>query len=162
MKKHLSKRRVVVSALIAVLLAIASGVAYAYWTGGGTGTGPAAAGTTTGLTVHQTSNIVGLYPGGPAVTLFGNFDNSNDSAIHISSVTATVTGVTGGNTNVDQDHPECTAADFTIGGSAAGSTVPKGTGIGGWTGLNVQLNNGALNQDNCKGASATITYTANP
>ena len=32
MKKHLSKKRVVLAAIVAVALAIGSGVAYAYWT----------------------------------------------------------------------------------------------------------------------------------
>jgi hypothetical protein len=160
MKKHLTKKRVILLALVIVALAIASGVAYAYWTSSGSGTGSATAGTTSDVVVHQTSTVTGLYPGGPTVTLSGNFDNPNSGAVHISSVTATVTGITGGGN--DSGKPACTAADFTIGGSAAGSTVPTGNGVGSWTGLTVQMVDGAANQDNCKGASATIAYTANP
>jgi len=160
MKKHLSKKRVVLAAIVAVVLAISSGIAYAYWTSGGTGGGTAAAGTTSGIVVHQLSTVSGLYPGGSAVALNGKFDNSNSAAVHISSVTASVTGVTGAGT--DSLKPLCTAADFTIAGSAAGSTVPVGTGVGAWSGLTIQMVDGAANQDNCKGASATIAYTAVP
>src|SRR5450759_1033138 len=72
MQKHLSKKRVVLAAIVTVALALASGVAYAYWTSGGSGAGSAAAGTTSGITVNQTNSVSGLYPGGPAVALSGN------------------------------------------------------------------------------------------
>ena len=38
MRKHLSKKRVVLAAIVVVALAIASGVAYAYFTATGAGT----------------------------------------------------------------------------------------------------------------------------
>ena len=165
MKKHLSKKRVVLAVLVVVMLAIASGVAYAYWTSGGTGTSSATACTTTGITVHQTApvTVTGLYPGATPVTLSGNFDNSNSGTVHITSVTAAVTAISGAGTDLSK--PVCATTDFAIAGSfapAGGYTVPTGTAVGAWTGLTVQLLNGVANQDNCKGASATITYTVNP
>lgn len=145
------------SAAVALLAAVAG---YAYWTTGGSGTGSATAGTTSNLTVNQTSTVTGLYPGGTAQALSGNFNNPNAGAVTISSVTATVSGVTGAGTDLTK--PACTTSDFTIGGSAAGSSVPSGTGVGSWSGLTIQMVNGAGNQDNCKGATAQIAYTANP
>ena len=71
-------------AVIAVLATIAlAGVATAYWTQGGTGTGSASAGTTVGIVVNQTSSVAGLYPGGPPQPLFGNFDNPNASSVFV-------------------------------------------------------------------------------
>jgi len=58
--------------------------------------------------------------------------------------------------------PACAASDFSIGGSVGTTTVASGTGVGSWSGLTIQLLNTAANQDNCKGATANISYTANP
>jgi hypothetical protein len=134
--------------------------AYAYWTQGGSGSGSATAGTTSNITVNQTSSVSGLYPGGPAVTLSGNFDNPNPGSVRISSITGVVSSISGAGT--DGSKPACTTSDFTIGGSVGVTTVPSGTGVGSWSGLTVQMVNGAGNQDNCKGATANISYTANP
>jgi hypothetical protein len=154
-----TRRLALIGAFAAVALLAAVG-GYAYWTTGGSGSGSATAGTTSTLTVNQTSTVIGLSSGGAAQALSGNFDNPNAGAVPISSVTASVTGVTGAGT--DGAKPACTTGDFTIGGSAAGSSVPSGTGVGSWSGLTVQMVNGAGNQDNCKSATAQITYTANP
>ena len=70
------------AALTAVLLGIAA-TGYAYWTSGGTGSGSATTGTTTGITIIQTSTITGLYPGGPAQALSGNFTNTNSGPIKV-------------------------------------------------------------------------------
>jgi hypothetical protein len=134
--------------------------AYAYWTQGGSGTGSASAGTTSAITVNQTSTVTGLYPGGPSATLSGNFDNPNSSAVQLSSVTAVISSISGAGS--DGTKPACATADFAIGGSAGSTTVPSGTGVGSWSGLTVRLVDNGANQDNCKGATANITYTANP
>ncbi len=69
------------SATLGVLLAlVVVGGVFAYWTQSGSGSGTAQAGTTVPVTVNQTSPITGLYPGGPAQTLSGNFDNPNPGA----------------------------------------------------------------------------------
>jgi hypothetical protein len=174
MKKHLSKKRVVLAALVVVMLAIASGVAYAYWTAGGGGPGSATAGTTSSITVNQTNSaITNLYPGGPAQALSGTFTNPNPGQVQIASVTAVVSSVTPltGHTLIGDGTPDCVAGDFYITGSFAGPyTVPTGTG-GAWNGISVGMvnRNGtaapptqispAANQDNCKGATVNITYT---
>ena len=155
----MSRRRIFLLVGVVAVLAIAVG-AYAYWTQGGTGSGTATAGTTSTITVNQTSTVSGLYPGGPAATLSGNFDNPNASAVTISSITAVVSSISGG--AGDAAKPACTTADFSIGGSVGTTAIPSGSGTGSWTGLTIQLLNTAANQDNCKGATANISYTANP
>jgi hypothetical protein len=155
----MSRRRIFLLAGVVVVLGIAIG-AYAYWTQSGTGTGTATADTTSAITVNQTSSVSGLYPGGPAATLSGNFTNPSASAVNISSITAVVSSISNGSS--DATKPACTPADFSIGGSVGTTTVPSGTGVGSWTGLTIQMVNTAANQDNCKGATANITYTANP
>jgi hypothetical protein len=155
----MTRRRILVLVGVVAVLGAAIG-AYAYWTQGGTGTGTATAGNTSAITVNQTSSVTGLYPGGPAATLSGNFTNPNSGSVQISSITAVVSSITNGSS--DGSKPACTSADFTIGGSVGTTTIPAGTGVGSWSGLTVQLLNTNANQDNCKGATANITYTANP
>ena len=53
------------------LLAL-GGLAVAFWTAGGSGTGSGATGSGSALTVNQTVSPTGLYPGGSSA-LSGNF-----------------------------------------------------------------------------------------
>lgn len=135
-------------------LAITGGTAFAYWTQGGTGTGTAAAGSTIDIVVTQTSPAISnLYPGGPSASLSGKFNNPNPGSVNIVSVTAAVTSVS---------PSACAASNFIIAGTSGATTVPSGTAVGSWNGLTIQLNETGVNQDICKDAIATITYTANP
>jgi hypothetical protein len=137
-----------------------SAAAFAYWTQGGSGSGTANAGTPLAITVNQTGSPSGLYPGGPAAALAGTFTNTNASAVNLSSVTATVHAFA--SHTVDATKPDCTQADFAIGGASGANTVPSGTAVGAWSGLTVRMLDNGLNQDNCKGVAITIDYTANP
>ena len=141
----------------AVLLVAAAG-AYAYWTTTGSGTGSAADGTTVAITVNQTSVITGLYPGGPAAALSGNFDNTNPGAVRVGTVTASLVDVTG-----SVGTPACTIADFQQNNPAASvnAEIVSGNGVGAWSGPSVQLLNSGTNQDACKNASVNLSYTSN-
>ena len=106
-------KRIAIFAVLAVF--VMAGVAGAYWTQSGSGTGSASTGTTASITVNQTSAVSGLFPSASA-PLSGNFTNPNTSPIFVHSVTAVVNPAfdvpgTGGK-------PDCTAADFTITGTA--------------------------------------------
>jgi hypothetical protein len=129
------------------------GIAFAYWTNTGTGTGEATTGSNESIVVNQTSTVTDLAPGLPAQTLSGNFDNPNDGPVYVTSVTATVTGT---------DQAGCDASDYTIAGSApVNQQVPAGDGVGSWSGLTIQFNNKpAVNQDACKNAVVSIAYAA--
>jgi len=149
------------SAALGILLSLAvAGGAFAYWTISGSGTGSASAGNVNAVTVNQLSAVNGLYPGGPAQDLDGDFDNPNAGAVWVSSVTATVSAVTSAGI---VGKPACTTADFEIGGSApVNAEIPAGTGNGAWSGLTVRMLDSIANQDNCKDQTVTISYTANP
>jgi hypothetical protein len=155
-----SRKRITAIAVgTAVLLAIGGG-AYAYWTVSGSGTGTAATGTVAGsITVHQTSVVTNLRPGGAAQTLSGNFDNSDASPVYVTSVTVSIASVTtvppGG---------ACAAGDYTLTGAtmAVGAEIPAGTAKGAWTGATITFNDkAAVNQDTCKGATVNLAYAAN-
>jgi hypothetical protein len=150
MSKYTKKQKVAV-ALGAGAIAIAGGgVALAYWTQSGIGTGSASTGDTVAVTVHQTSTISGLYPGGPPVVLSGNFNNTNSGPVTV----GTVTGV------LDSTLPSgCVAADFTVTGSApVNAEIASGSGVGAWSGVTIQMNNTAANQDACRNKTVTVDY----
>lgn len=151
MMQRMKKKTVLVMTVAAVL--ILGGVAFAYWTNTGSGTGSATTGSNNSIVINQTSTITGLAPGQPAQTLSGNFDNPNSSPVFVSAVTAQVTGT---------DLPGCDATNYTIGGAApVNEQVPPGTGVGSWSGLTIQFNNKPdVNQDICKNAVVTIQYAA--
>lgn len=152
MRKY-SKRTLAAATVGAVAV---SGVALAYWTSGGSGSGTATSGTVLPVTVKQTSTISGLAPGLTAVTLSGNFDNPNSGPVYVGSVTATVASVTQAAGAVGS----CDASDYTLGGTApVNAEVASGNAAGGWSGLSISFNNKATNQDGCKGATISLAYT---
>jgi hypothetical protein len=157
-------KRVAILAGLAVF--VMAGVAGAYWTQNGTGTGTAASGTTASITVNQTSTITGLYPGGPSTALGVSLTNTNAGSVFVNTVTAAVHA--GWSSQGDLTKPACTAADFTIAGSVAvNAQIPTGT-TGTLAGLTIQMVNrndvvpgdGTGNQDNCKNVTVPIDYTA--
>jgi hypothetical protein len=152
MYRFKNKKKTAVIAIF-LLLAVAGG-AYAYWTAGGTGTGDVETGTTVALEANQTSVMTEMYPGDSAQTLSGNFDNDNDGPVYVTSVTAAITGVTGGD-------GLCTAADYTLASPImlVGHEVASGPGVDAWTGATIKFNNTGANQDGCKNATVTLTYT---
>jgi hypothetical protein len=63
-KLQFKKRRLLPVALAILVLVVGSGVAYAYWTSGGSNSGSAGVGTSQALTVSQTGSVTGLVPAG--------------------------------------------------------------------------------------------------
>jgi len=153
----LTRKTVAVAAGTAVLLS-GAGVAFAYWTNTGSGTGSATTGNNVAITVLQTASSAVLVPGGPPSTLSGTFTNTNASTVFVNTVTATLASVTGGGTTPLQ----CTIADYqldtptiTIGAQAA---VDDSTT---WSGIKVSMVNSGTNQDKCKGATINLSYASN-
>jgi hypothetical protein len=161
MRKFSLKKAAVVGAA-GVIVASGAGVAFAYWTANGTGTGTASTGTTQGITVNQTSTIAGLYPGGAAAGLSGNFDNTNASKVFVNQVSVAIKSGWSSSL-VDGSKPACTASDFTLVQPAATQAeIASATAVGSWGGASIALNdNPSANQDNCKGVSVPLVYTSN-
>jgi hypothetical protein len=162
MLRKFTKKRVIAALSIVAALALAAGV-YAFFTSGGSGTGSAGVGTASAVTVHQTTTVSGLLPGGPSVALAGNFDNAGPGAVKLAAVTAAVASVTPLAGHTANGKPDCTTGDFEVTGTSTDpGSIAVGTGIGAWSGLSVAMKETGLNQDNCQGASIAITYTAVP
>src|SRR6266566_2490660 len=127
MFKMNKKRGIILGALASLAIA---GVALAYWTAGGSGTGSApAAGAQSALTVNQTTVLTGMYPGDTAQTISGNFDNTNSGPTYVATVTASIASVTKA---VGAVTGTCDATDFTLANAAmtVGAEVPTGTAKG--------------------------------
>jgi hypothetical protein len=142
--------------VIAGLLGFLSlgGVALAFWTAGGTGSGSVATSAGTSVVVHQTSTATGLYPG-DSIALSGNFDNPNSGSVTVTAVTATIATFS---SQTDSTKPACTQADFSITGTSNNpGSIPSGTAVGSWNGLALNMVNSAANQDNCKGLTGAIS-----
>jgi hypothetical protein len=154
--RKISKKKLIVAGVATAVVAAGAGTALAYWTSTGSGSGNASVGSSSNITVNQTSSVSGLYPGGSA-SLSGNFDNPNSGAIRVGSVTAT--GVT-----VDAAHAGngCLAADFSVTGSAVvNAEIPAGNGVGSWSGLALNMADTGVSQDACQGATLTVAYASN-
>jgi hypothetical protein len=156
---HLKSRRRAAAALAAlVAVLVAGGAVYAYWTAGGSGTGTAAVGTVSDVTVNQTTTLTAMYPGDSAQTISGTFDNGNSGPVYVTTVTASISDVTkaGG-----APAGTCDATDFTVSPATAdvNAEIAAGSGVGAWTGIQIQFNNKASNQDACQGATVTLAYT---
>ncbi len=155
--RRINKKTVAVITGTAVVLA-GAGVAFAYWTAGGDGSGTAETGTSVALVAKQTSTVDDMAPGVAAQSLSGNFDNSNDGPVYVSTVTASIDSVTKA---AGAPAGTCDATDYTLTGATmtVNAQVPAGNGQGSWNGANIAFNNKAsVNQDACKLATVNLAY----
>jgi len=156
MKKHLSKKRVVLAAIIAVALAISSGVAYAYWTSTGSGTGSVAAangGTDLAITA---SGWASLAPGAVnAKPVNVVVQNPNTYSAHVNNV------VFGSVTTSDAG---CLPAWFTVSGSPLNLNADLAVGASTAStpfGTITMSDLPSIDQNACKSATITIHFTSN-
>ncbi len=151
------KKRALAAFACVGALAVA-GVALAYFTSSGSGTGAATVGSSSAVTLHATVTS-NLYPGASSPVSF-TVDNPSQGServgtITLGSITADAahstcsTTITGGN-------PDFTMAAVTVNhtfGSGNGQTVtPTGT---------LTMNETGANQDACQGATLTLHLTNN-
>lgn len=163
----ISLKKKIAAAAVAATIAGGAGIAFAYWTTTGSGTGSAA--TTAGVDgtlTFATATLAAMYPGDSAQGLVVTVTNPDaDESVYVSSVRAFVTVVGSG--------PACAADDFLLNGSPAPGTASAAVELG-WadqeliaggnaatTGDTIQFNNKpAADQDDCKSAAVTLNYLA--
>ena len=157
LRNKINKKR---AAIVAVFTLALAGTAFAFWTAGGSGSGSGEAANpgTQNVTVNQTSTVSGLYPGGPAGSLSGDFANSNSNPVKVSTVE--ITGIT-----VDAGHAtNCPASNFEADDSGLtvtdGDVAANSTSDGAWSGGTLALKETGANQNACKGATVTVSYSA--
>lgn len=159
----LKNKRVVAIAAGGGAVLLTAGIALAYWTSLGSGTGTADVGTDAGVTVTQDSTIAGLIPGGAAQPI--DFTVTNDSSTAPVEIRSVVIGF-------GSFAAGCSASDFTIvqptkpsvgtplsiAPSASLSFTSGGSGATGATGASIAMNNTGSNQDGCKLVTVNLTY----
>lgn len=156
--RKISTKKIVVGAVAAAVIAGGAGVAFAYWTSGGTGSGSATTGTSSDFDIATNDATGGpLTPGGPSETVHVVVTNNNSGHQLLSGLTVAVknsdgtawTSVTG-----------CSAADYAVSIPA----VPANTDLGNddtyETDVTVSMNNLGSNQDGCKGATVPLYIVA--
>ena len=156
------KKKTAVFVSAGIMTVAAAGAAFAYWTNTGSGDGSATTGTNVAITVNQTdSSDDALFPGGPATTLSGNFDNPNASQVYVASVTATIDTFSH---QADDTKPACTEDDFQLDTASVpvAAEVNDGIAVGSWSGIELSMINDPLeNQDNCKNVTVPLSFTSN-
>jgi hypothetical protein len=161
---NLTKKRVIIGATVAAVVLSGTGVAYAYWTTSGTGSGTAA--TSAGaanLTITQDTTLAAMFPGDSPQTFSATVLNNAANSATVASLGAYIT----------TNKVGCDGTDFLINGSSTGS-IGSPTSLG-WTSTEiaaagqastngtdtVQFNDKvSTNQDICKAAVVTIHYVA--
>ncbi|MDQ1547676.1 MAG: hypothetical protein QOH69_2580 [Actinomycetota bacterium] len=153
-------------AIVAMVIAIVvvtiggAGVAYAYWTAGGAGTGFGAAGTTVPITLSAGTPTASLLPGGQTGVVL-TMTNANAATVKISSLALDTTQGASGFA-VDAGHSGCTLSTLsfvTQTNGGAGWSVPGKVGATNGT-LTTTLTNALAMSlsaaDACQGATFTV------
>jgi len=157
-----TKKRWVVAIAALAVLAMA-GIAFAYWTTSGGGDGTAGVGTSAAVTITQDNpKPSGLTPGGAAQGLNYTINNPQATNQTVTSVTVEFKNSNGSawSEQADAGKPACTAADFDVvqpsgpwGDLASGDHAYTDDG-------SIALKNLGTNQDNCKGVTVPLKWTA--
>jgi hypothetical protein len=143
-----ARTRALIVAVMALIGLVAVLGGYAYWTTGGSGSGTASVGDDTdNLTISSTAPGALLPRGEVAVTV--TVSNLNSYSVHVNDVSTSIaTGVAG-----------CLAADFHFATKTLNTEIAAG-GNASFT-QNLHMDDTAANQDACKNATLTLTYSSN-
>jgi hypothetical protein len=151
-----SKKALVATGTGAVLAMAIGGLALAYWTTSGNGSGTATAGTSSAFAVTVDSvNLSNLSPGGPIDTLNFHVKNNNTGVQNLSAVAAAVANTD----NSPWTSGTCSAADFLVGTPAfTAGDIASGATVDGT--VTIQMIDTGFNQDNCKSVSVPLYVAA--
>jgi len=184
-----TKKRIAAVVLVGVMIAGASGVAAAFFTSTGTGTGNVTVAQPTNWAVGETGAATGgpLVPdykigfcceggggigtGTPIIQTDTYYVNNpaTGGIQNLTSVQISVAQADGSawSAQADLTKPACTAGDFSVGGQAVGSpwtdTSLAGDfnpGMTKYGTVTVEMVNNGLNQDNCEGLTVPLYFSA--
>ncbi|MGH2869326.1 MAG: hypothetical protein ACRDNK_17410 [Solirubrobacteraceae bacterium] len=166
MLRGLKKKRVLAALGLVAMLTV-TGVAFAYFSASGAGSGNAQVGTSTALTINPTitPGAGGIVPGGNPASISLTVNNGGSGKQNVGTVTMTgvqaysdaahTTNITGSGAG------KCDTTQFSMTPVAENQQVPTG-------GPTALANNGSLvfadsgsNQDGCKGAYLVASFTSN-
>jgi len=146
-KEH---KRYIALGLVGVL--VVAGGAFAFWTGGGSGSGDAGVGTSGSLVLSATV-APGVAPGESEPVTFTAANPSN-SPIQLTSLSLDSVAADGG-------HPSCETGDFSMEDVTQDHQVPANATAEALPNDGVlAYANTAVNQDGCKDATLTLTLSS--
>jgi hypothetical protein len=147
-RKIVTKKRFVVLGVVAVLAV--AGVAIAFWTASGAGSGTGSVASSNGeLTLHGVISDQ-LTPGSTSAVTF-TADNAGTSSLQVGTVHAVVS----------TNKVGCEVSDFSIADTVENQTIAAGkSGVKLATDGSITMADTAENQNACKGATVTLTLTS--
>jgi hypothetical protein len=147
-----NKRALTVLGAIAVLAV--AGIAVAFWTASGSGSGTGKVASSNGSLVLHGSIASGLTPGGEKTVSY-SADNKNTSSLQVGTVNAVV--------SIDEEHAEagCKASDFSVADTTEDQTIPASTsGVVLENSGTIKMSDTAENQDACQGATISLELSS--
>ena len=153
----ITKRRALMALGCTCALAVA-GVALAYFTSSGSGTGNATVGSSSAVALHATVSS-SLYPGTSSPVSF-TVDNPSSGSQRVGTIT--LSSIT-----VDAGHSTCSTTisggnpDFSMPAVAVNKVFPAGNGQSVTPTGSLTMNETGVNQDACQGATVTLHLTNN-
>jgi hypothetical protein len=156
MDRIIGKRALVALGCTIALAAV--GVAVAYFTSSGSGTGSAAVGSSSPVTLHATISST-LYPGSSSPVSF-TVDNPSSGSQRVGTITLS-------SISVDAGHSGCSTTigggnpDFTMAAVTVNKVFGTGNGQSVTPGGTLTMNETGLNQDACQGATLTLNLANN-
>lgn len=165
--RKITKKTAVIVAGSTLLVAVGGGIAFAYWTSSGAGSGSATtANGDSSITISQSGTPSGLAPGVAPVAISGTIANGAANSAYVTSFTVTITGVTGGGSGCTAQDYGLTTDSTALTKSAAVQTVtiPVGQDVASGASISFpSVNIGFANdpnasQDDCEGASPVLSY----
>jgi hypothetical protein len=155
MRKHLTKKRVFVLAVVAVVAAVGT-TAFAFFSASGSGTGSASVGSASGI-VLTSDSVSGLYPAGSDVTVGVHIQNPGSGDQHVGTVSGAVQ--TDDNGTAGDPSDDCLGTWFQVDPITYNATVTHGTTSD--TSTKVRMTDSGTNQDACQGKTLTINWSSN-
>jgi hypothetical protein len=155
---HIARKKGATAVALTAVLVLIGGLAFAYWTSSGEGTGHGTTGGDTDFVVTSPGPTgLALTPGGPNQSIPFTVANPGTGTQDLTSVTVIVADENGD--PWVSDPVGCTAADYTLGTPVITyDQIPGGGSISGT--VTLTMNNLDSNQDACKGLDVPLYFAA--
>ena len=158
MAKLMNPRRKSIAIVLAALVTLAGGgVAFAYWTSTGSGTGSATTGESAAFTITAATPEGDLAPGSAGQTVDFTVTNPGEGVQTLTAVSVAMAGPTG---TPWVPPTGCSIADYTAAITTAPPTGPIAAGASVEGTVTVTLANTGVNQDACQGEEVPLYFTA--
>jgi hypothetical protein len=147
-------KKVITGVVAGTIVLGGSGVAMAYWTSAGLGSGEATTTSTSAkLITQQKGTVTNLFPGGAPQNVVGTVTNDGPSSVFVRQVEVKISGVLSAGTG-------CDASDYSI----PNPIIPvnkeiANKGLVEFSGAPIQFNNKpGEDQNDCKGATVHLQF----